>query len=400
MTQSDATPRQRRPIRRGRIIAGVAVVAVLAALGGGYALSQVAAKPAVATARASTGDLTVEVSAPGSVVATSSTSVYSPIAGTLASVQVTDGQAVKAGDVLATLDDASLRAAVEQARAQVAQADSQAKAAKASLANARAQRAAASAMPHETSAQTSARNAALSAADAAAESAVAAQDAAKAAQSAAASVRATAEANAAKAAITAPVAGTVGLPVIAITALDGTGPTASAGVSVTTAMPVFTIVDLTHVSFAAQVDEADVASVQAGARAAVSLDAFAARSFEGSVAEIATSSMTTKTGGTAYVVKVPLTPGDAALRLGMSGNISIAAQTVPGAILVPTQAVQSDGASHYVYKVTGGRVTRTVVTVGAASATQTQITSGLAAGDDVATTNLGSLSDGASVNVH
>jgi len=386
-------------MKRGRLIAGGVAVAVLAALGGGYAFSQANAKTTITTATAASQDLSVTVSAPGTVDASARTSVYSPIAGTLTAVKVTDGQAVKAGDVLATLDDSALASAVAQARAAVAQAHAQRNAASAQLAQAKAQREAARAMPDDTDALESARDAAIHAADAAASAASASQEAAAAAQSAASDALKTAEANAAKASITAPVDGTVTFPVLAITSLDGTGPKAAAGASVSTATPVFTIVDLTQVTFSAQVDEADVAGVKAGATASVTLDAYPGRPFTGTVAEIGTSSVTTKTGGVAYLVKVPLTPGDAVLRLGMSGDVALATQNVAGALVVPAQAVQSDGAKHYVFKVAAGKVARVEVAVGAATDTLTQITSGLAAGDVVATSQLGSLKDGASVNV-
>lgn len=188
-------------------------------------------------------------------------------------------------------------------------------------------------------------------------------------------------------------------PVLAITALDGSGPKAAAGAAVTAAAPVFTIVDLTKVVFAAQVDEVDIAAVKPGAKASVTLDAYPGRPFDGVVSEVAASSITTKTGGVAFVVKVPLTTGDAVLRLGMSGDVSLAAQAVPGALVVPAQAVLTDGGKRYVFKVDAGKVVRTEVGVGASTDTQTQITSGLAAGDVVATSQLTALKDGASVNV-
>ena len=385
MTQPTAKPRQRRPIKRGRLIAGGVVVALLAALGGGYAISQGSAKTTITTAKAATSDLTVTVSAPGTVDAAARVPVYAPVTGTLASVKVVDGQGVKAGDVLATMDDASSKAALAQTLAQVASADAQAAAASAQLAAARA-------MPHATDSQTSARNAAINAANSA-------QQAAGAARSAAAAAKAIAEANGAKGTLTAPVDGTVTFPVLAITALDGSGPKAAAGAAVTAAAPVFTIVDLTKVVFAAQVDEADIAAVKPGAKASVTLDAYPGRPFDGVVSEVAASSITTKTGGVAFVVKVPLTTGDAVLRLGMSGDVSLAAQAVPGALVVPAQAVLTDGGKRYVFKVDAGKVVRTEVGVGASTDTQTQITSGLAAGDVVATSQLTALKDGASVNV-
>lgn len=385
MSTADAPITKRRPKKRGRIIAAIVAVAVLAALGAGFALSQSSGKVTIATATATTQELSVTVSAPGTMQAATSTSVYSPLAGKLASVKVKDGQTVKKGDVLATLDADSLTNEVAQARAAVAAAQAQASAANAQLATAKA-------MPTDTKKLKDARNAAINAAYAAQEAATAAKSAANAALNLALD-------NANSRTITAPASGTVSFPTMAITSLDGSGPTAAPGATVSTTSPVFTIVDLDKVVFAAQVDEADIAGVTKGAKASVILDAFPNDPFEGKVSQIATASMTTKTGGTAYIVKVPLSPGKVTLRLGMSGNATIATESVADALVVPTQAVQTDGSLRFVYVVNGGTVVRTPVQVGAATDSLTQITDGLSAGAVVATSQFGSLKDGASVNV-
>lgn len=370
---------------KGRIIAAIVVLAAVGALIAGLVVSQQGARPTITTARAGVQNLSVTISAPGTVAAAARIPVYPPAAGVLATVKVADGQLVAQGDVLATLDATALQAAVDRAKAQVAAADAQSAAASAQLA-------AAKAMPRDTDAQARARDAAIDAANAA-------QDAAGAAQSAAAATRRAAEADAEKTAITAPAAGTVTLPVLAITSLDGTGPTAAPGASVSPAAPVFTIVDLTALVFAAQVDETEIAPVAAGQQARITLDAHPGRTFEGRVAEIATASVTTKTGGVAFAVKVPLTAEDAALRLGMSGDAEIATADVPAALVVPAQAVLTDAGRRYVFRVSGDRVQRVEVTVGATTDTLAQITAGLADGDVVATSQLTALADGATVHV-
>lgn len=385
MSTSDAPTTKRRPIRRGRIIAGAIAVVLLIALGIGFAVNQAAGTPTISTSAAVTQELSVTISAPGTMEAEKTTSVYSPVSGTLAEVRVTDGQQVKKGDVLATLDADSLDNALAQAQAAVASADAQASSADAQLAAARA-------MPDSTSKLRSARNAAITAAEAA-------QSAAASAQKAAATALKVAKGNADSRSIKAPIAGTVTFPVLAITSMDGTGPTAAVGAAVSSSSPVFTIVDLTKVVFAAQVDEADIAGVTKESTASVSLDAFPGRPFEGTVSSIATAAMTTKTGGTAYRVTIPLDPGKDTLRLGMSGNATIATATVADALVVPTQAVQADGDVRYVFVVTEGAVTRTDVEIGAATDTLTQITSGLDEGDQVATSDLGALTDGMTVHV-
>ena len=451
--------------KRSRIVAAVVIVAVVGALVAGYLVSQRSGRTAITTAKATSQSLSLTVSASGSVDATQRVPVYTPIAGTLASVTVTDGQAVTAGQLLATLDAAPLTAAVNQAKAQVSAANAQAQAASAQAgqanaqlvqanaaakaadaqlvqANAQADQAdaqaeqadaqlsAAKALPHDTDALAQARENAIaqaraaqdaaSAAQAAAggvqdsaraaqeqaggvqKSARAAQDAATAAKNAAAAAQAgaaatlkTAELNATKTTINAPASGTVTFDALAAGGDAKAAPLAS----VTPAVPVFTIVDLTGLVFAAQVDEADIAGVTAGQKASVTLDAFPGRTFEGSVGEVSTSSVTTKTGGVAFVVKVPLTSSDAVLRLGMSGDVSMATKEIPDALVVPAQAVQAEGTGRYVYRVSGSTVQRVEVTVGAATDTLVQVTSGLTPGDVVATSQLTALSNGATVDV-
>lgn len=372
--------------RRGRIIAGAIAVGVILALVIGFVVSQSAGRPTITTATAQAQTLTVSVSAPGTIDARSRRSVYAPIAGTLASVKVSDGEAVKKGQVLATLEADSLKSAVAQAEAAVAAAKSQARAADAQLAAARA-------MPDTTSRLRTSRNAAITAAQAAQAAASSARDAADAALDVAQD-----DANALT--IKAPASGNVSFPVLAITSLDGTGPKAATGAAVTTATPVFTIINLTKLNFEAQVDEADIAGVTTKATAAVTLDAFPGQSLEGTVSDIATESMTTTTGGTAYLVTIPVTAADdATLRLGMSGNAVIDTAVIEDALVVPTQAVQVDGTQKYVFTVDGDRVVRTDVTVGASTDTLTQITEGLSEGATVATTGVGSLTDGAAVHV-
>lgn len=340
-----------------RIITAVVVLAVLGALVAGWALSQRGARPTVQTATATTGTLAVTVQASGKLVAPTATSVSAPTNGTLASVAVTDGQQVTAGQLLATMDAAPLDLAVTQAQAQAAQAR---------------------AMPTGTTRLNNARNAAIRAADAALQSA---------------------RNDRAKVEITAPAAGTVQFTSIALT--PGTAPLfeTHAGASVTSGVPLFTIVDLAQLRFEAQVDEADIAGVKPDQPATVTLDAFGGKSFAGKVASIRTASVTTSTGGVAFPTQVTLDAAGARLFVGMSGDAAIELDAVADALVVPSQAVVAEGGRRYVWKVTNGVATKTEVAVGAATDTQVQVTSGLASGDVVATGNLTGLTDGAAVHV-
>ncbi|TXH06322.1 MAG: efflux RND transporter periplasmic adaptor subunit [Nevskiaceae bacterium] len=126
-----ATPETRRPLWPFAAIAGAAVLAV-----GGYLLF----KPADAitvkavTVRAAGGDGGGSVlDASGYVVARRAATVSSKVTGKVQELHVEEGAHVKAGEVLARLDDSNARAALALARAQL-------EAAKAALAQTQAQR--------------------------------------------------------------------------------------------------------------------------------------------------------------------------------------------------------------------------------------------------------------------
>ena len=96
----------------------VAGVVSLFAFGGGAAT-------AVETATVAQEDLAVTVIASGLVKSGARADVFPPTAGTLVSVNVSDGDEVRAGTVIAVMDDEPLLAQLKQAEAAVAGAESQ-----------------------------------------------------------------------------------------------------------------------------------------------------------------------------------------------------------------------------------------------------------------------------------
>lgn len=113
---------------KGKIIAGVAVLLVIAGVVAAFAFTGGTSGTEVTVENAEKGALAVTVSASGEVKADDKGDVFPPTAGTLASIDVTDGQKVNAGDVIATMDTAPLEMQVAQANAAyeaaLAQADS------------------------------------------------------------------------------------------------------------------------------------------------------------------------------------------------------------------------------------------------------------------------------------
>ncbi len=98
-------------------------VMVLVGVGGGVAFAM-AGRPAdrYTTATVTTGEVQQTVSAAGTVASATRRDVAFPVAGTVASVAVRVGDAVTAGQVLASLDPTSLQEALDQANDALAQA--------------------------------------------------------------------------------------------------------------------------------------------------------------------------------------------------------------------------------------------------------------------------------------
>ena len=121
MRAPSPTPRpSRRPLRTSSA-AAVGVLALLAAAGCGSDDG-----PVTATATVARGDVAEVVDAPGTVQPRASSVVRAPATGTVATLLVTDGQQVAAGDVLMTIDSPSAAANLQQAQAADAEAASSA----------------------------------------------------------------------------------------------------------------------------------------------------------------------------------------------------------------------------------------------------------------------------------
>jgi len=88
-----------------------------------------------------------------------------------------------------------------------------------------------------------------------------------------------------------------------------------------------------------------------------------------------------------YRVRVNFPDDDARVKVGMTANLSIITATKDGVLLVPNTALLPKGASHAVQVLgaDGKTTTEVEVQTGLSDSTQTEITSGLKAGDKVVT---------------
>jgi RND family efflux transporter MFP subunit len=141
----------------------------------------------------------------------------------------------------------------------------------------------------------------------------------------------------------------------------------------------------------ADVDEEDVPRVQRGQRVLIRADAWPDRVFDGRVAEI------TPRGdpvARAYRVRIAL-EGDPPLQIGMSAETNIVIEQRENALLVPTAAVAGDS----VWTVERGRAVRRAVKVGVRGPERVEIRAGLADGDRVIGVPPEGLEDGQRVAV-
>ncbi|MCJ7745381.1 MAG: efflux RND transporter periplasmic adaptor subunit [Actinobacteria bacterium] len=163
--------------------------------------------------------------------------------------------------------------------------------------------------------------------------------------------------------------------------------------------PLFTIVDLKDMSMSAKVDESDIAKIQPGQRATVSLEAYPERSFPGRVVKVADTATTNEAGATAFEVTIKMDPTDISLKIGMSGSANLVVAEKRGVPVVPIEAVVEKKGKKYVFKVVDGKARLTKISVGITTEANAEILGGIKAGDRVVVKGTEKLQDGQGVKI-
>jgi macrolide-specific efflux system membrane fusion protein len=354
-------------------LGALGIVVVLAATGAGIYVgtggSSAAAAPTTTVQTVATGTIKQAVSATGTLAPASAENLNFSASGQVTSVTVKAGQKVTKGQKLATIDSAALAASVAQVEATVA--NDQAK-----IDN--------DASSGATSTQTAADTAALTAAS---------------------NQLTSAKAQLAGATMTSPIDGvvasvalTVGQSVSGTSsssagssgsggsgaaggATGGTGGGSSSTSTTSTAAQVLVIsTDSWIVN--ASVDATSVGLIKAGEQAQLSITG-ATGSVYGTIASIGLVSSST-TGTASYPVVVDVTGSPSGLYDGANVTASLIYKQLTNVIVVPTTALhRSSSGGVTVDKQVNGKSVPTTVQVGIASGGQTQIVSGVAAGDKI-----------------
>lgn len=322
-----------------------ALVAALAA--GGVAWQRSSARKAVpqyVTETVVRGDLSLTVTANGTLQPTRTVSIGSELSGTVALVRADVNDVVKKGQVLVELDTTKLVAQITKSRATLASARAAVALASATGVEAQAalrrleevRRLSGGKLPAETE---------LDTARAAVARAQANEQSARAGVTEAQATLTTDETNLSKASIRAPIDGVI------LTRTVEPGQAVAASLQ---AVTLFTMAeDLTRLKLSVAVDEADVAQVRSQQTANFTVSAWPGRRYPATIHRVAYASTITDNVVT-YATELEVANDDRSLRPGMTATATIAATEHKGVLLVPNTALGFAPASAKAKPANGG----------------------------------------------
>jgi peptidoglycan hydrolase-like protein with peptidoglycan-binding domain len=138
----------------------------------------------------------------------------------------------------------------------------------------------------------------------------------------------------------------------------------------------------------ALVGQADIASLKIGQKVQLTIDGYSSQSFNGTITYIdsqASSSSSSSSSGAEYSVTVSSQAFPTFAKSGMSGTLEVTLAKRANVLLVPTRAVSGSAGTPYVQVMIDGKPVYRQVSTGMTTASLTQITSGLTAGEVVVT---------------
>ena len=372
--------------RKSVVVNSALAIVVVGALAGTYFLVFPVSNSSNAgtelTSTVQQGVVSNTITATGSVAPVAEQTSSFAVSGVIASVNVSLGQTVTAGQVLGTLQTGPLQQIVNNDSTLSSQARSQ-------YANASSELAAVEAAPvtaNSTTAQsiTSTNSAKQQVATALDQVTTNTQNLARD------------ETNLANATLTAPMAGvvialgesvgqTVGSGSSSSSTTESASATAASGTSSTSSGSSFaTIANISAMTVSASIAEADISSVTVGQKAVVTFPAVPGQTAEATVTSIAPTA-TTSNSVVTYATTITLASIPTGLRLGQTAAVAITTKSsAADALYVPAAAITTANGVSTV-KVVGstGKVTPVTVTLGIIGTAGTQILTGLKAGQTV-----------------
>jgi HlyD family secretion protein len=286
--------------------------------------------PQYKTEEVQRGELTVIVTATGTLEPTNTVSVGSELSGILKSVEVNFNDRVKIGQVLARLDTSKLEAQITQSKAALESAKAKVLQAQATVAETTAKLSQFQKVRELSNGKVPSQSE-IDAAEAALERAKANAASASADVSQAQATLKANETDLSKSIILSPMNGVV------LTRNIEPGQTVAASFE---APVLFTLAqDLTQMELHVDVDEADIGKVKEGQKATFSVSAYPNRTFEARITQARYASTTTS-GVVTYETVLKVDNTDLSLRPGMTATADITVKNVENAIMVPSAALR------------------------------------------------------------
>ncbi|MBN2439401.1 MAG: efflux RND transporter periplasmic adaptor subunit [Deltaproteobacteria bacterium] len=314
-----------------RWLAAILVIAIAAAAAWIYLSSkEKSATTKYKTEPVTRGDLTVIVTATGTLKPTNSVDVGSELSGIVKSVEADFNSRVKVGQVLARLDTTKLEATITQSKASLESAKAKVLQAEATVAETKAKLA----LLRKARELSQGKLSSQQEVDAAEAAFARAQADAAGAAAAVAQARAVLEAiqtDLAKTVIRSPING------IVLTRSIEPGQTVAASF---TAPVLFTLAeDLTRMDLHVNVDEADIGKIREGQKATFTVAAYPNRTFSARITQARYGSSTTS-GVVTYETILKVSNPDLLLRPGMTATADITVKQIEKAVLIPGAALR------------------------------------------------------------
>jgi RND family efflux transporter MFP subunit len=162
----------------------------------------------------------------------------------------------------------------------------------------------------------------------------------------------------------------------------------------TAAQPIVEIANLDHVELGANVPSEHLAEIRPGQTVQVSSDAYAGRSFAGTVLTIAPAVDPTTN---AALVRIRITNSERLLKVGMFAEAHVQLAEHANAVVVPPSAIVRDQEGAVVYVLAGDIAQRTPVKTGLEKPDAVEILSGVKEGQTVLTSSVYGLGEKAKV---
>ena len=297
----------------------------------------------------------------GTVRATQSSQIASQTVGNIVEIRTQEGDRVQGGQVLAVIDDAQSRAAVEQSAAAVTAAQKEVTSAESELALAQSTLKRYQQLYDKKSVSPQEFDEIKTRSQAA----EARRDMARAGEAQASAALTQARTSLANTQVRAPFAGVV------------TEKKADAGTFASPGTPLFTLEDTRNYRLEAAVDESDIRVVHVGEAVPLVLDSLGNAEFHGRVAQIVPAA---DPSSRSFLVKIEL-PADARFRSGLFGRAYFP-RGVRTALLIPQAAVVERGQLRGVFVIDANQIAQLrYLTLGRASGGQVEVLSGLLPGE-------------------